>query len=542
MTRLRNGPRRAPPKLAQALASWRRALGAAHVACDDAVLERAETATFQTHSQIVAILRPGSSQDVQRCVEVARRFRITLYPVSRGRNWGYGSRVPPETGCALIDLSRMNKITRLDRRNGVVSLQPGVTQGQLCAFLRVKAPMLWMDTTVAGPNTSVLANVLERGHGHTPCGDHVAFASDFEVVLPNGTIVRTGSRRFANCRSAGVDRYATGAFLDGLFVQSNLGIVTEMSISLLPAPETAVVGRINLDDDNLQPLIDEFRQLKLFSGGSVSGPQVFNAYRQIQRHTQYPWALTRGRTPLSEAVLARLAAEHGVPRWSALFGLFGSNEQVAALKRTIRRALSAHRPAFTVVVRDHERVAMDSFRHAGFGAHACYVGELPGPTGLIRTYWRKKGSLPPVTSLDPDRDRCGFLWITPVVPFQAPDVKNANAIITRMCRKHGFEPAISFSHVRDRSLQYYAALAFDRENPEEDASAIRCHAELTAALMDAGYYFHRLPLVAMNVLERQDPGFTSLYDAIKRAVDPDDILAPGRYDLGRRRANVALRR
>jgi 4-cresol dehydrogenase (hydroxylating) len=523
-----------PRGLRQALADWSRAIGAAHVSSDGSALAAAEAATFRTESAIVAILRAGSTQDVQRCLQVARRHKIALYPVSRGQNWGYGSRVPPETGCALLDLSRMNKITGLDRRFGVVTLQPGVTQRQLGGFLRARAPTFWMDTTMAGPDTSVLANVLERGHGRTPFGDHVSFASDFEVVLPNGTIVRTGSGRFADSRTAGINRFATGAYLDGLFVQSNLGVVTAMSISLLPAPETAVVGRIMLRDDNLGPLLDVFRHLKHFAAGSLSGPQLFNAYGVIQRRTRYPWDLAGGRTPLSSASLARLAKEHGVPPWSVQFGLFGSREQVAALKKTIARELPGHRPKYAVVVRDHERVDMDRFRRKGLEAYACFVGELPGFAGLIRTYWRKKSPLPPATSPDPDRDRCGFLWVTPVVPFHASDVKRANAIITRVCRVHGFEPAISFSHVRDRSLHYYAALAFDRENPEEDAGALRCHAVLTDELMKAGYYFHRLPLVAMNVLERQDPGFTSLYAAIKQAVDPDGILAPGRYDLGRR--------
>jgi 4-cresol dehydrogenase (hydroxylating) len=511
-----------------AVAAWTSALGERFVVRDEASLSAAETATFLTRQKIIAILRPKSVADVQTCLRVAMEHRTPLYPISGGKNWGYGSRVPPSSGCALLDLSRLDRITGLDRKNGVVRVQPGVTQGRLAEFVQKEAPEYWVDTTTSSPAASILANVLERGHGHTLYGDHIAYACGFEVVLPNGDLVRTGSARFPGCRAAHLDRCATGPMLDGLFVQSNLGIVTEMAIWLMPAPETVVIGRIHLDDD-IRLVLDAFRELK-FSGAPISGPQIFNDYRQIQRHARYPWDLTGGKTPLPQATMRRLAEAHGVPRWSVLFGIYGADAIVSGVKKTIVRKLGSTRPKFKVVVRDHERLGLDVFRDPKFGAHACFVGALPGPTGLLRTYWRKRGPTPAVDRIDPDRDGCGMLWVTPIVPFQTSDIARANAVITKTSMRHGFEPAISFSHVRDRAVHYYASVTFDRDVPGEDARALACHSELTRRLAEAGYYPHRLPIASMKSLELQQHGFSKLQAAIKRAVDPTHILAPGRYE------------
>ena len=113
--------------LASALCDWEAALGSAHVLSDPAVLRGASTATFRTAPVVQAILRPGTREDVQQCVRIANRFRIPIYPISSGKNWGYGSRVPVQDG-VLIDLGRLNRILDFDEELAYVTIEPGVTQ------------------------------------------------------------------------------------------------------------------------------------------------------------------------------------------------------------------------------------------------------------------------------------------------------------------------------------------------------------------------------------------------------------------------------
>ena len=124
-------------------------------------LKAAATATFETSSSIPIIYRPANREEVQVCVREARRNGQSLYPVSSGKNWGYGSSVPPVDRCALLDLSRMNRILGFDERLGYVTVEPGVTQRQLFQFLADRKSQLWMDAT--GSSAVPYGHVPVRG-------------------------------------------------------------------------------------------------------------------------------------------------------------------------------------------------------------------------------------------------------------------------------------------------------------------------------------------------------------------------------------------
>jgi 4-cresol dehydrogenase (hydroxylating) len=147
--------------LTDALRAWGCAIGDAHVRGDGAALSAASTATFATHQRVQAILRPADVREVSECVRIANRFRVPLYPISSGRNWGYGSKVPARDG-VLLDLGRLNRILELNDDLAYVTLEPGVTQRQLHEFLRSRGSTLWMDATGASPECSVIGNTLER--------------------------------------------------------------------------------------------------------------------------------------------------------------------------------------------------------------------------------------------------------------------------------------------------------------------------------------------------------------------------------------------
>ena len=148
------------------------ALGTEFVITSPDEIARASTATFATAQRVPAILRPGSRGDLQACLAVARRFSIAVYPVSSGKNWGYGSRVPVADNCIVIDLSRMNRILDFSEEMGWVTIEPGVTQQQLFEFLSGRKSRLWLDATGSAPDSSIVGNTMERGFGHTPYGDH----------------------------------------------------------------------------------------------------------------------------------------------------------------------------------------------------------------------------------------------------------------------------------------------------------------------------------------------------------------------------------
>src|SRR5579863_705401 len=139
-----------------AISRWAEVLGPSFVIDDDKTLRRAETATFRTTQKIPVILRPGTVEQVQDAVRIANEYGTALYPISSGKNWGYGSGVPASTDCAILDLSRLNEIIDFNEQLGYVTVQPGVTQAGLFAFLQQRKSGLWMDATGSSPECSLI--------------------------------------------------------------------------------------------------------------------------------------------------------------------------------------------------------------------------------------------------------------------------------------------------------------------------------------------------------------------------------------------------
>src|SRR5215204_2192008 len=110
-----------------ALRAWASALGDLNVRIDDATRAQVETTTFATTQTVVGLLRPANRDEVQECLRIANRFGVPLYPISRGRNWGLGSRVPVRSGCAVLDLSRLDRIIEFNEDYGYLTVEPGVT-------------------------------------------------------------------------------------------------------------------------------------------------------------------------------------------------------------------------------------------------------------------------------------------------------------------------------------------------------------------------------------------------------------------------------
>ena len=107
----------------------------------------------------------------------------------------------------------------------------------LAEYLDARGYPFMVPTSGAGPQASILGNALERGFGITPCTDHAAALTSVEAVLPDGSLYRSAFREEGG---ALVDRsfpWGIGPHLDGLFAQSNFGIVTEGSVALAPRPE-----------------------------------------------------------------------------------------------------------------------------------------------------------------------------------------------------------------------------------------------------------------------------------------------------------------
>ncbi|MCK7583542.1 MAG: FAD-binding protein, partial [Chromatiales bacterium] len=84
--------------LSSALAAWRDLLGHGWVLTSQVdIAHYARTCSSRSQTSL-AILKPGGRDEVVEIVKIARRYKIPLYPISTGQNWGYGDACPVHDG------------------------------------------------------------------------------------------------------------------------------------------------------------------------------------------------------------------------------------------------------------------------------------------------------------------------------------------------------------------------------------------------------------------------------------------------------------
>ncbi len=130
--------------------------------------------------------------------------------------------------------------------------------------------------------------------------------------------------------------------------------------------------------------------------------------------------------------------------------------------------------------------------------------------------------------MDPDRDGCGLIWCSPVAPNDGGHARRLTALASDVMLRHGFEPCISLTLITDRTLACVLSITYDREVEGEDGRALACYHELLGRLAENGYHSYRLSIGAMGAMG-QTGSYMQLLQTIKQTVDPNGILAPGRY-------------
>ena len=73
-----------------------------------------------------AAVSPTRVEEVQEVVRVANQYQIPLYPISTGKNLGYGGSAPSYSGSVVVDLKRMNRVLEINERNASCLVEPGM--------------------------------------------------------------------------------------------------------------------------------------------------------------------------------------------------------------------------------------------------------------------------------------------------------------------------------------------------------------------------------------------------------------------------------
>src|SRR5579863_9279670 len=182
-----------------------------------------------------AAVAPVSTEEVQQIVRIANRHKIPLYPISTGKNLGYGGSAPAYSGSVVVDLKRMNRILEVNEKNAYALVEPGVSYFDLYRYIQEKGLKLWVDVPDPGWGSPV-GNSLDRGGGYLykEYRNHFDSHCGMEVVLANGELLRTGMGAMPGAKTWQQYKSGFGPWIDGIFSQSNFGVVTKMGFWLLP--------------------------------------------------------------------------------------------------------------------------------------------------------------------------------------------------------------------------------------------------------------------------------------------------------------------
>ncbi len=530
----------AAPALAAALEAWRAALGADAVAADPATIDRYARTTQTGAPRPSCVLYPTSTEKVQALVRIASDHGIVVYPISCGKNWGYGDACAAVEGAAIVDLGRMNRILEVHSDLAYCVVEPGVTQGQLHAHLRDTKSGLWVDATAAGPDSSILGNTADRGIGHTRHGDHFRTCCGMEIVLADGRVLKTGYGHFPGAHATHVYPYGVGPYMDGLFTQSNYGIITKLGLWLIPEPEDFAFFYLQAREfEDFAPLIERLRPLRL-DGTLATAVHIGNDFRVLAGTGKYPWDLTGGVAPLPPQVRKHLRDISGAQAWQGSGSICGTRAQVRAGKQALKRAM---RGVGTVRFLNDRTLARLETLHALLSR----IGQkhrlermvkiirtnfellkgVPVRQPLMGAYWRLRK--PPEEPGDPLDAGVGLYWVSVVMPMRGVDALRVLNIARPIIEAHGFDHDVSMILVNERALVSTNIIAFDKRLPDECAKASECYDKLFETLLKAGYPVYRSGPQGMAKLRAHDSVFWDVATDIKRALDPKDIIARGRY-------------
>lgn len=530
-------------QLNQAMEQWAALLGSDRVFDEPAAQATYGRCTMGAERRILGAIRPDKGADVSVIVAVAARFKTPLYPISTGRNWGYGTALPVRDGCVVLDLSGLNRILDFDADTGLVTLEPGVSQGILADFLDRGGHGFMVPVTGAGPLCSIVGNALERGYGITPHADHFGAVTALEAVLADGRVYRPA---LSGLNGEALDRafkWGIGPYLDGIFTQSGFGVVTRMTLALARRPEAVKAFLFGLNSaEAIRDMVPRVREVLARYPGVVGAVNLMNAHRVLAMSADYPRDRLGADGLIPRSVLAELSRKNQVMPWTGFGTLYGSPGVVSAAQREIRGLLKpfAKRLVFLSPHATSRLKRLAGWLPGALGVQIQnkltvlerslqLVAGRPNETALPLCYWRA-GRLPaPGVALDPARDGCGLMWYAPLVIMKPERVSEYVTMVEAIMKEYRLEPLITFTSISDRCFDSTVPLLFDVASDESRANAQACYQALFEAGKERGFLPYRVGIQAMDKLSESGDTYWQLVRKIKDALDPDAILAPGRY-------------
>ncbi len=448
-------------------------------------------------------------EQVQGVVRICNEHKIPIWTISTGRNFGYGSAAPVRRGQVILDLKKMNRILNVDPEMCYALVEPGVTYQQLYDHIVENELPLMLSfpapSAIAGP----VGNTMDRGVGYTPYGEHFMMQCGMEVVLANGDVYRTGMGGVEGNNTWQIFKWGYGPTLDGMFTQANYGITTKLGFWLMPKPPVIKPFEVIFDDEeDIVEIVDILRPLRI-SGTIPNSVVIANILWEAGsgnvRRSDY--ITEPGHTP--DDILERIQQDTGMGAWNLYAALYGTQEQVDVDWKIVTDAF-AQLGKGRIITQEE----------AGYTQPFKYRAEMMSGVPNLQEFglynWRGGG---------------GSMWFAPVSEARGSECEKQAQLAKRILHEHGLDYVAEFI-VGPRDMHHLIDVLFDRNDVEEVQRADACFNALLDEFEKEGYAVYRVATrFQARVAQSYGPVKRDVEHAIKRALDPNNILAPGRSGI-----------
>jgi FAD/FMN-containing dehydrogenase len=439
---------------------------------------------------------PSSVEEVQEVLRVANRERIAVVPYTAGDNIG-GLTIPIKGGI-ILDLRRMNRLIEFNEQDRYIIVEPGFNFGDLRRLFDKEYPHLWYSFAGAPPSTSLMSNALLNGFGRLTnvVGTNADNINGMEVVLPTGEVVKIGSCSVSPYWS----NRAPLPDLAGLFLgwQGATGVVTKISLQLWPKypfkqVKTIIITGIRpactLARKLGQTRICEIIECWSFERAQLDADTTASFQSEAERQL-------RVYSPGEEMAVATYDRPPGPDMQAVVIKVAADSEdelkaKLALLDVVIKEELKDTQ--FTEVSDESfvpEEEDLPATGSAPLGG-LTWIGTM-GPT----SQWAEA-----LEKIYPVYDKYRLRRAAIMVPFRGGH--------------YGMLRLVE---------QFY------KGDPDEVERVKKCMREIMMVALDAGFVPYKAPYWAVEeMMRRGDPNWVELLIRVKKMLDPNNIMNPGRY-------------
>ena len=488
-----------------------------------------------------AAVAPDNVEEVQKVVRIANQYKIPIYPVSTGKNLGYGGSAPVLSGSVVLDLKRMNRIIEVNEANAYALVEPGVSYFDLYRYIQEKGLKLWVDVPDPGWG-SPIGNALDRGGGYLmpQYRNHFDSHCGMEVVLASGEIMRTGMGAMPGAKTWQQYKSGFGPWIDGMFSQSNFGVVTKMGFWMMPEPDSYFSGTVTVPrHDDLIPLVRILTYLE--NTRATNGfPDLGSPLLGIPMLSDFGSRFESGGTPferpqdpeltgliakeggLATAALDDYAKRKGLGYWSTKLSFYGASEANAANWEFAKEKFSEIPGAkfedgesykFPLTPEQREKVHKPQFGIPSLAMFSIGARSATNP-----------------------QPASGHLWFSPIIPRTGEAIFEANRVFAAAAKEFGL-PFLSFnlpSTYWERAFIYIFAFPVTRD-AEFNKRNRAAFARLIQVAAEHGWGEYRTAPAFQDAIMKtyafNNNALLRFHETVKDAIDPNGILSAGRYGI-----------